>query len=346
MDWRKITLPDSATIEEGLNALNRSRAQILLVIDDELRLRGCVTDGDIRRQLLRNSDLKASIREAMIVNPITAKVESLISDKLKMLKDHKLVALPVLFENGRIHSVIHKDDSLDFLDENFCAVIMAGGKGSRLGVLTQRTPKPLLEVGGKSLLERSISHLAQEGFKEIFISINYLADEIVDFLNSRTDLGVELTFIREEIPLGTAGSLSLLPSRVRSKPILVTNSDLIHDLSFLALAEFHLRQKSDISIVTKNYKVAIPYGVLSISNNRVCSIEEKPSYSYMIGAGITIVSPEALNLIKKDTRFDMTDLFEECLGSNKKIMSFLHNGLWIDIGNPNDFALSQVLLSR
>lgn len=345
MDWRKITLPDTSTIKEALNALSRTRAQILLIIDRDSRFVGCVTDGDIRRQLLRNSDLNVPIREAVNISSVTAKVESLPSEKFKLLKNHNLVALPVLFENGRIHSVIHREDRHEFLSENFSAVIMAGGRGSRLGSLTQSIPKPLLEIGGKTLIERSIGHLAQEGFSEIFISVGYLANKVIDFLSSRKDLGVKLNFIREEIPLGTAGSLALLPKRVKKKPILVTNSDLVHDVSFLALAEFHLQKKSDLTVVLSNYRFTIPYGVFEVAKNQVKSFQEKPSFQYQIGAGITVLSPDTLGMIKPGTSLDMTDLLKSSLDSGRLVMSYVNEGLWIDVGNPNDFALSQLLIS-
>ncbi|WP_297070640.1 sugar phosphate nucleotidyltransferase [uncultured Duncaniella sp.] len=335
-------LADSSRLIDALGRLNELSGGVmtLLVTDADGRMVGTLTDGDVRRALLRGVKLDAPVSEAMFRKFRFLSVGEVNPDTLRELRRHRLTLIPVLDGDGHIRDVIDTRVTKTVLPVG--AILMAGGKGERLRPMTLTTPKPLLTIGDKAIIDYNIEALAAVGVKNISVTVNYLAEQLEEHF-SKPVAGVSVKCVRESRPLGTIGSAALVEIPVDGDTI-VMNSDLLTTISFEDLYLHHRAQEADITIAAVPYNVSVPYAILDTDGQRVTALEEKPSYSYYANAGIYIFSNALLHTLSPDERTDATDLIERAIAEGKRVSYFPINGTWIDIGSPVDFAHARELM--
>ena len=268
MDWRDVVVRPAATLAETIERIDRSGLQVGLVVDEDRRLLGIVTDGDIRRAILRGCRLDAAIRDVMNPKPRTLRAGAVRADVLAFMRRHKFHHVPLVDGDGRLTGLEILDRLIGATELPNAVVLMAGGRGTRLRPLTEACPKPLLPVGGKPILEHILAGFIEEGFRNFYFSVNYKAEMITEHFGNGERWGVRIDYLREVSPLGTAGSLSLLPERPRH-PLIVMNGDLLTKVSFASMLEFHARHGGLATMAVREYDVQIPYGVVTIDNGEI-----------------------------------------------------------------------------
>ena len=338
--WRNALLPRGSTIQQAIRCLEMSGVQIVLVISEQDVLIGTLTDGDIRRAFLKGFSLDSSIDGIINTNPLVVPPEIGRKNVLKLMQANKIHQLPVISGNGYIEG-LHLWDSVlmpDSFDNLF--VIMAGGRGTRLDPQTRTCPKPMLEVCGKPMLEHIIERARLEGFRNFAISINYLGHMIKDYFGSGKKWDVSIEYLHEESPLGTAGSLSLLPSSL-FVPFVVTNGDVLTDIRYSDILDFHSRNLACATMAVRQYELQNQYGVVNVKGIEIQGFEEKPIYRSHINAGIYVLDPGAKNYLKVNEYCDMPTLFERIsLNSGLTIVYPMHEP-WLDVGRPDDLTRAQ-----
>ena len=338
-DWKKtLFIGPKATLFEGLQKIDQAGIKLVLVVNTDQQLMGTLTDGDFRRALLRGMPLESTVDNIMNPNPIVATTGESRESILGRMRAKELFQMPVL---DSFRKVVRVETLQGLLNENQVenwVVFMAGGQGKRLFPLTNDCPKPLLKVGGKAILEQSLENLVNQGFKNFFISINYKGNMIVDHFGNGEKWGVNIQYIREERPLGTGGALSLLPSKP-ALPIVVMNGDLITQMNFKHLLEFHRESRADATMSVREYEFTVPYGVVKIDEkNKLIGIDEKPVQRFFVNAGIYVIEPNLLNLIPKDSFYDIPLLFDQGAKLNKEILIFPIRENLLDVGRMEDFT--------
>ena len=345
MDYNNL-IDQNSTILESLKKLgsirNLSRL-ILFVTNNKNQIVGSVTDGDIRRSLIKHSDLNKKI--GTICNKdfvYITNTDIYIDFKNEYLRKN-IKILPVLNKDMQIIDII----DLKKVESNLPleCVIMAGGRGKRLSPLTDKIPKPMLMLGSKPIIEHNIDRLIKFGIKKIYISVNYLSGIIKDYFGDGSSKGVEIKYIEESKPLGTAGSLKLV-KKFKTNHILLMNSDLFTNVDFEELYKLAVEKKSSITLASKDYKVDIPYAIFNSKNNIISDFSEKPVYNYNLNAGIYILKKEVINKIPNDTFYDITDLISEIIKEDGIVSHTVINGYWIDIGKKEDYKKAKELMSR
>jgi dTDP-glucose pyrophosphorylase len=336
-DFRSILVPATLSIEETIRAMDAGAMALALVVDGEGRLLGTVTDGDVRRGLLRGVRLTDSVAQIMHEGPATASPGTPRDEILRMLRHRDLEHLPIVDERGCVVGLELLGDLVGEppTREN-PILILAGGLGTRLRPLTADTPKPLLAVGNRPLLEVLIERIAEYGFRNFLISVNYLADRIEAHLADGRHLGVAIRYLREGEPLGTAGPIRLAQEEL-TLPFLVVNGDLLTKANFDHLLAQHLRAGCDLTVAVKEYAHRIPYGVVRLEGGFVVAMEEKPLHSCFINAGIYVLDPAVINLIPERGRFDMPDLIRALLARKGRVAGFSIQEYWLDIGAHEDY---------
>ena len=333
--WKQIAIPPDANVRQAMETIDRGAKQIALVIEDACHLSGTITDGDIRRALLKGRQLDDPVAEIMNPNPVTGLVEEDRRIWQRTMQRHSLRHLPILDKRGCVV------DLVEYLvptepSRTTPVIIMAGGLGSRLHPLTENLPKPLIQVGPKPVLETIIENFAEQGFENIHLCLNYKGDMIRDYFGDGERLGVHIGYIREDRRLGTAGALSLLPDRP-AEPIIVMNGDLLTKVDFVRLLEFHNKQEFVATMAVREYSHQIPYGVLRIGDGyRIQQLTEKPVERHYVNAGIYVLSPEALQLVPEQKFYDMPTLFQRLMDMQRPVGSFPLRDYWIDIGRIED----------
>jgi dTDP-glucose pyrophosphorylase len=329
-------VPRSADILRAIAVINNSDARIALVIDDGGRLIGTVTDGDVRRGILRGVALTDAVTLLMNRSPHVIRTPEDRPRALQLMRANVCRQVPVLDSDGRVSSIETLDDALHTVRQGNWVLLMAGGRGRRLSPLTDSTPKPMLRVGGKPILETIIDNLSNQGFKKVFISINYKGDMVADYFGDGSRKGLDISYLVEDEPLGTAGPLSLLPERPPGATI-VMNGDILTTIDFNQLLEFHDDHKADGTICVTDYKIEVPFGVVEVEGHRISGIVEKPVRSFKVSAGIYALSPNAIAMVPAGERFDMPALFKDLLDKKKETAVFPIREYWMDIGRIDDF---------
>ena len=320
----------SGTLRDVAAAIDRSRLGVALVVDADKRLLGIFTDGDLRRSLLRDATLDSRLesymrREFTSVSPTAARAEV-----LELMQARRFLAVPILDKDGVLVGVHHLHDLLGIAPRTNWAVIMAGGRGARLGPLTGDVPKPMLKVAGRPIIERLVLHLVGFGIRRIFIAVNYLGHVIENHFGDGKLFGCTIEYLREHQPLGTCGALSLLPARP-SEPFLVVNGDLVTQANIGAMLDAHARDVM-ITVATRRYLHTVPYGAVDLDGSRVVGFVEKPTLDRLINAGIYIVSPQLLDRVPRDTELGMPALIATCLERHERVEAFEIADDWIDVG--------------
>lgn len=341
MDYKTLIVKWNSPLMDALHIIDSGGAQIALVVDAKHHLVGTITDADIRAFLIHGNSLDTTLcQDAMHPTPVTLPKDTPDSECLTLMKRQHIRQVPLIDKHGCIVGLVVLEELLGERHLPNAVVIMAGGLGSRLGPLTKDCPKPLLPVGGKPLLESILERMIEQGFRRYFISVNYLADKIIDYFGDGSRWGVDIQYIREKKRLGTAGSLSLLPHREEHE-LIVANGDILTLLNFEKFLTYHKFNYACATMAVTEHKVQIPYGVVRFKKSNIIScIEEKPQYTNFINAGMYVLSPESLDYLPKDQYIDMPSLFSILQAKQKKTVAYPLRELWLDIGTPTDFALA------
>ena len=343
-------LQPDALLVDAVNAIETSRRRIAIVTDESGRVVGTLTDGDVRRCLLAGGTLETTVSRAMNPNPVVGQVNSAHGYLIDLLRRANVMALPLVDAAGVFQRVVHLTDlgheePIDDARGFAFAVIMAGGEGTRLRPMTHDVPKPMLEIGGMPVLARQIERLARAGIKRVYVSVNYLAHVIEEHFRDGAEFGIEVRYLREQERLGTAGALSLLPERPEA-PVLVMNGDILTTSDFGSLFAFHRSYGAHITVAAVDYRVNIPYGVLHAEGAFVTGLTEKPSQRFLCNAGIYVLSPGSLNLLRESAFQDITDLIQRCLQQGLPVAVFPVHEYWSDVGTPDDLDRARALFAE
>lgn len=332
---KNISIPPQATIKDALEAIDKGVMQIALIVTGNTLL-GTITDGDIRRAFLAGHNLADPIEGIYNSTPLTGSPALTREDMVQLALTRGVKQLPIVDENGLLVGIEYIDDYLRGPQKENAVVLMAGGMGTRLRPLTAETPKPMLTVGSKPILETILESFAHHGFHNFYFSVNYKAEKVREYFKDGSQYGVHISYLNETTRLGTAGALSLLPD-MQNQPFFVMNGDLLTNVNFERLLNYHLLAKASATMCVREYKLQIPYGVVTTEGAQIKDITEKPTQNFFVNAGIYVLNPEILERIPKDQYFDMPQLFQKIIGDNKKVCSFPITDYWMDIGQPHDF---------
>jgi len=337
--------PDTS-IRQALAIIDRNAKGIVLVIDPERRLLGTITDGDVRRTMLAGQSLDTPVSElldrkasSLRLQPVTAPVEADRASLLRLMQEHDIRQVPLLETDGRVAGLVTLDELLPDQILPLQAVIMAGGFGIRLRPLTEDLPKPMLPVGNRPLLELIIEQLRQAGIQRVNITTHYKAEKITKHFGDGRAFGVELNYVSEDRPLGTAGALGLIERS--QEPLLVINGDILTRVDFRAMLTYHQEHGADLTVAVRQYDLQVPYGVVECDGSAVRRLSEKPLLSFFVNAGIYLLQPSVYRYIPDGERFDMTDLIQQLLNESRPVVSFPVLEYWLDIGELADYQQAQ-----
>lgn len=331
-----IKITSLSTIREALKIIDSGAMQIAIVVDENDRLVGTLTDGDIRRGLLNNLSLDDCIESIIFKTPTIATLSDTKEDIFQKALGKKLHQIPIVDDQYRVVGIKEIEELIRPRIKSNKVVLMVGGLGTRLHPLTENTPKPMLKVGNKPILQTIVEKFAEYGFINIVMCVNYKSHIIQDFFGDGSAFGVNIEYILEEQRMGTAGALSLLRS-VPKEPFFVMNGDLLTNVNFEHLLDYHISQNSMATMGVREYDFQVPYGVVNVEGSRILSIQEKPIHKFFVSAGIYMLSPETLNMIPKNEFYDMPTLFEVLIKEDKRTISFPIREYWLDIGRMEEY---------
>jgi len=324
----------SESIKVALERLNQNNGRSLMVINKNNEVVGTLSDGDIRRALIQGANVERKVEEIAQTQFSFLEEGALWIDRIPEYKKKNLDLIPVLNKSRNLIDVIDLNNVKNCLP--LTAVIMAGGKGTRLLPLTENIPKPLLEIGGKPIIEYNVDLLKSYGISEVIISVNHFGEQIEDYFEKNDDI----SFVREDSPLGTVGALGQIDT-IASDYLVILNSDLLTNVSYEEMFRKFLSENADMMVACVPYKVEVPYAVLEREGTKVKSLIEKPTYSYLSNAGIYMIKKDVLDLIPKQTQYDATDLIEALIDSGKTVGTYSISEYWLDIGKHEDFKKAQ-----
>lgn len=340
-NWTSLLVSADTSLEAAIGTLDSGGARIVIVVDAQRRLLGTLTDGDVRRALLRQVPLSAPVAQVMCTTPTVARRDWTPERMRATMERLLLLQLPVVDTDGVLLGVETLHDVLSQRQLDHPVFLMAGGFGTRLYPLTQSCPKPMLKVGGKPILELILESFANAGFHRFFISTHYLPQVIHEHFGDGSRWGVDIRYIHEEQPLGTGGAVGLLPKDEIQLPVFVMNGDLLTRVDYKGLLEFHSQQQNMATVCVREYAHQIPYGVVQSDGDRVLSIDEKPTQKFFINAGIYLLSPELVHSIQPGVRLDMPGILDSVIQREQKVSLFPVHEHWLDIGRMEDFERAQ-----
>jgi dTDP-glucose pyrophosphorylase len=333
---QNIKLTINATIKEALQIIDGGAMQIALIVDEKEKLLGTLTDGDIRRGLLNGLDLNSSIEPIIFKTPTIAKISDTKEEILNLALSKKLHQIPIVDDNGKILGIQEIEELIKPKGKTNKVILMVGGLGTRLRPLTENTPKPMLKVGNKPILQTIVEKFAEYGYVNIVMCVNYKSQIIQDYFGDGSSFGVNIEYILEEQRMGTAGALSLLNEKP-TESFFVMNGDLLTNVNFEHLHKYHINNEAIATMCVREYDFQVPYGVVNLNQNKILSIEEKPIHKFFVSAGIYMLSLEAISYIPQDQFYDMPTLFEQLIKGNKVCVSFPLREYWLDIGKIEDY---------
>ncbi|MEO8033390.1 MAG: nucleotidyltransferase family protein [Acidobacteriota bacterium] len=336
-DPKRFLIAPAESIREAMIRIDRNGKGIVVAIDSEARLLGTITDGDIRRAILLGVDLDDAC-SALLTDrgaPVTAPAGTNDVRLLELMSERGVRQIPLVDEGGHVVDVVVMNDILSDRELPVRAVVMAGGFGSRLGQLTETTPKPMLPVGDRPLLEQIIENFRQAGIRNVNVTTHFQSDVISDHFGDGTNFGVHINYVREDRPLGTAGALGLIAES--GEPILVINGDIVTRVDFHSMLKFHREHRADMTVAVRQCEFHIPYGVVQCDGPLVTSIAEKPAIRQLVNAGIYLLNPDVPRLVPGGQRFDMPDLIGALLAAKRRVASFPVTEYWLDIGQLSDY---------
>ncbi|MDD4966484.1 nucleotidyltransferase family protein [Halothiobacillus sp.] len=339
--WHKIRLRVSDSLHRAIEVIDQGVKQIALVLDDDGRLIGTVTDGDIRRGILRHMSLEAPVSEVMNAKPRSLAAGYSRAEALQLLGSAQVLQVPIVDRDGKLVGLETMTDLMKRPRLENPVFLMAGGFGTRLRPLTDSCPKPMLKVGGKPMLEHILQDLIDYGFYRFYISVHYLREQVIEHFKDGSRFGVSIQYIHEDTPLGTAGCLGLLPRDAVQRPIIVVNGDIMTRVNYEALLQDHDRHTPAATVCTRQYDFQVPYGVIEHEDQRITNITEKPTQHFFVSAGIYVLAPQVVHSMAADTRVDMPDLLKSEITAGRSVRMFPVHEYWLDIGRMNDFELAQ-----
>jgi dTDP-glucose pyrophosphorylase len=334
--WRDAIIPTDSTISDAIVNLNQVAVKIVMVASEDGTLQGTVSDGDIRRALLQGLDLNSSIIKVMHKESLVVTADLDHVQVKQLMTVNRIHQIPVVDEDSKIIGLHLWDDFAITKPKSNIMVIMAGGKGTRLQPHTEVCPKPLLPISGKPMLEHIINRAKKEGFQTFIIAINHLGHMIEEYFGNGSQLGVKLEYVRETFPLGTAGALSLLDPKP-SEPFLVTNGDVITDIRYGELLNFHIEHNATATMAVQLHEWQHAFGIVQIDGIDIINIEEKPVIRNFVNAGVYVVDPKALKLMEINTPCDMPALFKRLYAASQKTIVYPVHEQWLDVGRPSDY---------
>lgn len=338
-NWKKYCLDEGARIRDAIQVIDQGAIQMAVIVDAAGHLKGIVTDGDLRRGLLRSVSMDAPVTAVMNASPFVLRSDVTVrnEDVQLHMRQHGIRQIPIVDAGNRLCG-IYLDDSLG--NRKNRVVLMVGGLGSRLGDLTKDCPKPLLAVGDRPILETIIEDFSAQGFRDITLALNYKGEMIADYFGDGSRHRINIDYLWEDRPLGTAGALSLLKTPV-DEPLIVMNGDVLTHMSFGPLVDYHGASGKGATMCIRDFRFQVPFGVVRFDGHNVTDIVEKPEESFMVSAGINVLSPEMLNYVPKGERFDMPDLFKAMIAAGKDVGAYAIREYWIDIGRREEYQKAQ-----
>ncbi|NVK31267.1 MAG: CBS domain-containing protein [Gammaproteobacteria bacterium] len=338
--WRDVLLGSNASIEEAVRVIEKGSLRVALVVTEQGHLLGTVTDGDIRRALLKHIPLTNKVEEIMHRKPKVADVDTPRETLRAMMEHEDLLSIPLL-DNGKLVGLETLQHILKRNRIENPVFLMAGGFGKRLSPLTDNCPKPLLKVGDKPILETILDGFIQSGFYRFYISTHYKSEMIRGYFGDGSKWGVEIEYVHEESPLGTGGALGLLPQDLPKLPLIMMNGDIMTKVDYAALLDYHNDNNCVATMCVREYEYQVPYGVIEIQGNRITGMVEKPVHKFFVNAGIYVISRELVQSIDSNTIIDMPTLLEKQLKQDKVVSMFPLHEYWLDVGKMNDFERAQ-----
>lgn len=335
--WESTLVRPETALEEAIATLDRCALRIVMVVDQQRHLLGTLTDGDVRRALLKHLPLNIPVGDVMCATPQTAERDWSRERVLAVMESTQLLQLPVVDADGRVVGLETLHGLLDKRLLDNPVFLMAGGFGTRLHPLTHDCPKPLLKVGDKPILELILESFVNAGFHRFFISTHYLPEMIRAHFGDGRRWGVSIRYVHEEEPLGTGGALGLLPRDEIDQPMFMMNGDLLTTLNYRGLLDFHKEHDCVATMCVREYEHQVPYGVIESNGHRIVSMVEKPVQRFFVNAGIYLLSPELIKSVKPGTRIDMPTLLEQAMASGSDVNMFPVHEYWLDIGRMPDF---------
>ena len=338
--WQKAIVSPDSSIRDAIGIITKGGEQICLVVDGSNRLIGVVTDGDVRRGIIANLSLDSPVTKIMNARPRTLAPNWSAEVALGEMRRNDIHHLPVVDDAGTLVGLVTLDSLIAApLPSKNWVVLMAGGTGSRLKPLTNETPKPMLKIAGRPLLQIIIEGFIRQEFRKFYIAVNYRAEQIESYFGDGSRWQADIRYIHEDRPLGTAGALTLIPERI-AEPFLVMNGDILTNVDYDSLIEFHREHRAACTMAVRNYDVEIPFGVIQHDNGNVNEIVEKPVQKFTVNAGIYVVDPLCLGLMS-DAKFDMPDLIRKVIAHGHGVAAFPIHEYWLDIGRRDDLMRAE-----
>lgn len=332
-NWKKSLISEHATLSKAINAINSNKLKVAVVINKKKNVLGLLTDGDIRRAILNEKSLKTKSLDVATKNPLIIPENINYEKIIQIMNKNDILQLPVVNKKNKIISIISSKDFTLSKQVKNPVLIMAGGFGKRLLPLTKIIPKPLLKIGNDRILDKIIKNLKKYNFKNVYISVYYLSQKITEHVQNRKNWDLKVSYIKEKKPLGTAGSLYYLKNKIKL-PLIVMNGDIITNLNLEDMLNSHAKNKSDITIALQTHKINIPFAVLETDEIKIKAINEKPTISKKVNAGIYIINPSIINAFMRKPEFiDMPDLIKKAINHKKKVHAFPIHEDWDDVGS-------------
>ena len=335
-DWKKTVLDQKTSIHKVIETIENTSMQIALIVDENGQLVGTVTDGDIRRGILKGIPLGDPVQKVMKTDPVVVREYESREAVLSIIKHLQLYSIPIVDENRYPVGLARLNKLLLTGERENWVVLMAGGLGRRLKPMTDECPKPLLKVGNKPILENILENFRENGFSRFYISVNYMSDMIEEYFGDGSRWGVEIKYLYEDKKLGTAGAISLIKEK-HSEPMFVMNGDLLTKVNFQQMLDFHIEHKADVTMGIREFDFQVPYGVVKRDDYRFVDIIEKPVQKLFINAGIYILNPELLEMMPGNSFYEMPNLLKYFKDQNKEIIVFPVREYWLDIGHIDDY---------
>ena len=336
-EWMSVLIKPDAPLLEALRVMNASSLQIALVTDDNRKLIGIVTDGDVRRGLLAGVTLEAPVSRVMNTSPSTIDESTDRPARLALMRRYQFHQIPILDPDRRVVGLETIDELLQPQQHDNWVLLMAGGLGKRMRPLTDARPKPLLEVGGRPIIETTIRQFVEQGFRNFYLSVCYKAEMFRDHFGDGSAFGARIEYLQESEPLGTAGAISLIREPL-ALPLIVMNGDVLTTVSMGRILDFFREQTASALMCVRDYELQVPYGVVRAQEGNFLSVEEKPMHRFFVNAGLYVVSPEVVRLVPSGSPIDMTQLFELAQQKMKNVVVFPISEYWLDVGRSEDFV--------
>jgi len=339
----EIKLTIASTIKEALLIIDSGAVKFAIVVDDEDKLLGTITDGDIRRAILDSKSLEESIVDVYFKTPTVVHVDSTKEEIIHICTTKKIYQIPVVDNENKVVSIKILDEILKPKEHKNKVVLMVGGLGTRLKPLTDTTPKPMLPVGGRPILQTIVEKFVSYGFVNIIMCVGYKSNIIQDFFEDGSKFGAKIEYVLEDKRMGTAGALTLLiDAQKPQEPFFVMNGDLLTNVNFENMLDFHISHNAKATMCVREYDFQVPYGVVNIENGKIASIVEKPTHKFFVSAGIYMLDSSCVGMIPEDEFYDMPTLFEEMIKNEDNTISFPIREYWLDIGRIDEYEKANI----